>query len=95
MLSAAKARPPPGRDRAAARAPSRALGVRFYFATPHHAWERGTSENTNGLVRQDVPKGTSMAGLRRLDCAVIAAALNTRPRKRLDYRTPQECFDAY
>ena len=73
----------------------RALGVRFYFATPHHAWERGTSENTNGLVRQYVPKGTSMADLTQPDCAAIAAALNTRPRKRLDYKTPQECFDAF
>lgn len=73
----------------------RALGVRFYFATPHHAWERGTSENTNGLVRQYVPKGTSMADLTQCDCAAIAAALNTRPRKRLGYKTPQECFDVY
>ena len=71
-----------------------ALGARFYFATPHHAWERGTNENTNGLIRQYVPKGTSMAHLSAADCAAITAALNTRPRKRLHYNTPQECFDA-
>lgn len=71
-----------------------ALGARFYFATPHHAWERGTNENTNGLIRQYVPKGTSMAQLSAADCAAITAALNTRPRKRLNYKTPQECFDA-
>lgn len=72
----------------------RATGVRFYFATPHHAWERGTSENTNGLIRQYVPKGTSMAALTQRDCERIAATLNRRPRKRLNYQTPQECFDA-
>lgn len=71
-----------------------ALNATFYFATPHHAWERGTNENTNGLIRQYVPKGTSMAHLTAADCAAITAALNTRPRKRLNYKTPQECFDA-
>jgi IS30 family transposase len=71
-----------------------ALDATFYFATPHHAWERGTNENTNGLIRQYVPKGTSMAHLTAADCAAITAALNTRPRKRLNYKTPQECFDA-
>ena len=72
----------------------RATGVRFYFATPHHAWERGTNENTNGLIRQYVPKSTSMATLTQSACDRIAEALNTRPRKRLAYRTPQECFNA-
>ncbi len=72
----------------------RAIGLKFYFATPHHAWERGTNENTNGLIRQYLPKGTSMATLTQQDCNVIAHKLNTRPRKRLDYQTPQECFYA-
>lgn len=71
-----------------------ALGLKFYFATPHHAWERGTNENTNGLIRQYLPKGINMAKLTQHDCNVIATKLNTRPRKRLDYRTPQECFYA-
>jgi IS30 family transposase len=70
-----------------------ALDATFYFATPHHAWERGTNENTNGLIRQYVPKGTSLADLTGADCAAITAALNTRPRKRLNYKTPEECFD--
>jgi transposase, IS30 family len=70
------------------------LGATFYFATPHHAWERGSNENANGLIRQYVPKGASMARLSAQDCAAIAMALNTRPRKRLNYQTPQECFDA-
>jgi IS30 family transposase len=63
-------------------------GTRFYFALPHHAWERGRNENTNGLIRQYVPKGTSMAGLTARDCAVIARHLNTRPRKRLGLSDP-------
>ena len=64
----------------------------FYFATPHHAWERGTNENTNGLVRQYAPKRASMAHLTQPDCTAIARQLNHRPRKRLAYRTPEECY---
>lgn len=71
-----------------------ALDLKFYFATPHHSWERGTSENTNGLIRQYIPKGIDMATLTQHDCNVIANKLNTRPRKRLDYTTPHECFYA-
>jgi IS30 family transposase len=70
-----------------------ALEATFYFATPHHAWERGTNENTNGLIRQYAPKGRSLASLSQQHCDAIALALNLRPRKRLGYRTPQECFD--
>lgn len=50
----------------------------FYFATPHHAWERGTNENTNGLIRQYLPKRRSMAHLTQQDCERIAAQLNRR-----------------
>jgi IS30 family transposase len=66
-------------------------GVKFYFATPHHSWERGTNENTNGLIRQYLPKGQSMKKLTVEDCEQIAAQLNNRPRKRHDYKTPHEC----
>jgi transposase, IS30 family len=69
-----------------------ATGVPFYFATPHHAWERGTNENTNGLIRQYLPKNTSMARITQARCNAIADELNTRPRKRHDYQTPAECF---
>lgn len=69
-----------------------ATGVPFYFATPHHAWERGTNENTNGLIRQYLPKNTSMARLTQAHCNAIAEELNARPRKRHDYRTPAQCF---
>jgi IS30 family transposase len=69
-----------------------ATGVEFYFATPHHSWERGTNENTNGLIRQYLPKRTSFAHVTQADCDAIAARLNSRPRKRLGYRTPEECY---
>jgi len=67
--------------------------TRFYFATPHHAWERGTNENTNGLIRQYLPKRQSMAHLTQHACNRIAAKLNRRPRKRLNYQTPEECYE--
>jgi IS30 family transposase len=69
-----------------------ATGVRFYFATPHHAWERGTSENTNGLIRQYLPKRQSMVRLTQEQCDQIAQKLNDRPRKRHAYNTPSNCF---
>jgi IS30 family transposase len=71
-----------------------ATGVEFYFATPHHSWERGTNENTNGLIRQYLPKKTSQAHVTQADCDEIAAKLNSRPRKRLGYKTPEECYAA-
>lgn len=67
-------------------------GVTFYFATPNHSWERGTNEYTNGLIRQYLPKGKSMASLTQLQCNQIARELNTRPRKRFCFKTPQERF---
>jgi IS30 family transposase len=67
-------------------------GVKFYFATPHHSWERGTNENTNGLIRQYLPKGQSMARVTQDQCDQIAEQLNHRPRKRHDYKTPYDCF---
>lgn len=73
----------------------KATGVTFYFATPHHSWERGTNENTNGLIRQYIPKRTSMARLTQRNCGAVARKLNTRPRKRLGYRTPLECSDQF
>ncbi len=72
-----------------------ATGVTFYFATPHHAWERGTNENTNGLIRQYLPKRQSMRGVSQRHCNAIAKKLNTRPRKRYRYQTPEERFHAH
>jgi IS30 family transposase len=70
----------------------RATGVVMYFATPYASWERGTNENTNGLIRQYVPKRTSMKRLTDKHCDAIAAALNNRPRKRHGFRTPLDCL---
>ena len=69
-----------------------ALGIPYYFATPHHAWERGTNENTNGLIRQYFPKGSSFSSVTQADCDDVAKALNDRPRRRLHYLTPLEVF---
>jgi len=57
-----------------------------------HSWERGTNENTNGLIRQYLPKGQSMTSLTQSQCDAIAQHLNNRPRKRHAYKTPNECF---
>ena len=71
----------------------RLTGAAFYFARPYHSWERGSNENANGLIRQYLPKGKSMAALSQQQCNAIARKLNTRPRKRLGFRTPLECFN--
>jgi len=70
----------------------RALDTHVYFALPHHAWERGTNENTNGLIRQYLPKGIPLDELAQSTCTQIAKALNNRPRKRHGYRTPNEIY---
>ena len=70
------------------------LGVQVYFATPYHSWERGLNENTNGLIRQFIPKKQN---LKELDEKVIAAVqenLNNRPRKSLGFLTPIEFYQA-
>ena len=66
--------------------------TRCYFATPHHSWERGANENTNGLIRQYLPKRVSMEHLTQTDCTRIADKLNRRPRKRLGFHTPEEVY---
>jgi len=71
-----------------------ATGVICYFATPYHSWERGSNENCNGLIRQYLPKMSCMCAIDQRKCNWIAKHLNTRPRKRHGYRTPQEVFHA-
>lgn len=68
------------------------LQTHCYFTDPYSAWQRGTNENTNGLIRQYVRKKTPMGQLTQRDCSRIAYRLNTRPRARLDWLTPEECY---
>jgi len=69
--------------------------LKFYFANPYHSWERGSNENTNGLIRQYLPKGKSMENLTQQQCDRIAYQLNTRPRERHGFKTPLELFNEY
>lgn len=68
-------------------------GMKIYFAHPYSSWERGTNENTNGLIRRYLPKGTSFIGINERELQIIQDKLNNRPRKILDYNTPQEMMD--
>lgn len=69
-----------------------ALKANFYFAHPYSAWERGTNENTNGLVRQYFPKKTDFSMIEVAETQLTAEKLNHRPRKCLDFMTPFEVF---
>ncbi len=68
------------------------LEIDVYFCDPHSPWQRGTNENTNGLVREYLPKGTDLSGVSQNKLNEIAEKINTRPRKILDFATPKEAY---
>lgn len=69
-------------------------GMDVYFCDPHAPWQRGTNENTNGLLRQFFPKGTSLANISQNDLKAVVNLINNRPRKRLGWKSPTEVIDS-
>lgn len=82
-----------GREMACHKLITKMTGVRVFFADPHSPWQRGTNENTNGLIRQYFPKGTDFNKVSLKKIKEVQDKLNSRPRKTLDWLTPYEAFD--
>jgi IS30 family transposase len=83
-----------GREMARHQDLAKRLNLRVYFADPHSPWQRPTNENTNGLLREYLPKGMDLSGLSQRYLTQVATALNTRPRKCLGFLTPEEVMSS-
>ena len=81
-----------GKEMAQHRVLSQDLNIGVYFCDPHSPWQKGTIENTNGLIRQYLKKGEDLSGYSQDELDHIAYELNTRPRKALGFLTPQEVY---
>jgi len=81
-----------GKEMAAHRRFTLATDIQVYFCDPHHPWQRGSNENTNGLLRQYFPKGISLSDVSQAELDAVARKLNERPRKTLGYETPTERY---
>jgi len=81
-----------GKEMAEHRRLAQEADIRIYFADPHSPWQRPSNENTNGLLRQFFPKGTSLSEFTQDQLDAVAASLNDRPRKTLGFATPNEEF---
>lgn len=84
-----------GKEFAGHEALAQSTGLEVFFAHPYHAWERGTNENTNGLIRRLYPKGRSFADLGKTELKQIDRYLNDRPRRCLGWKTPREVMSAF
>ncbi len=82
----------PHKDKVLTITADNALDADFYFAHAYSSWERGLNENTNGLVRQYFPKKSSFAAITAEDINIVIERLNSRPRKCLGFKTPNELF---
>lgn len=82
-----------GHGMAAHRTFTLATDIKVYFCDPQNPWQRGTNENTNGLLRQYLPKGVDISGYSQAQLNAVARKLNERPRKTLNFRTPAEMYN--